>query len=155
MLTSRTSAALALGVLLAGCAGRTPLVQPSAREAEAARAEIAAMMRASAQAWNRGDLDAFVADYAPGEGTTYIGGARIVRGPAAIRAAYAPRFAPGATRDSLSFENLEVDLLAPGIANAIAFYRLSRGDSTTARGPTSLVMRKQGGRWLIVHDHSS
>jgi ketosteroid isomerase-like protein len=28
-------------------------------------------------------------------------------------------------------------------------------DTTIGRGPTSLVMRKAGGRWRIVHDHSS
>jgi hypothetical protein len=39
--------------------------------------------------------------------------------------------------------------------NTIAWYVLSRGDSVTARGPTSLVLRRSGGRWFIVHDHSS
>ncbi len=114
------------------------------------------MMSRAAAAWNRGDLDAFVSDYLPGPGTTYIGGPnRVIRGVEAIRASYAPRFAPGVVRDSLSFQALEVDVLAPGVVNAIAFYVLSRGDSVVARGPTSLVMRRVNGRWLIVHDHSS
>lgn len=118
-------------------------------------AEICGMMQRSAVAWNRGDLDAFVADYLPGMRTTYIGSRGITRGVDAIRGAYAPRFAPGGVRDSLSFRALEVDLLAPDVANAIATYVLMRGDSVTAQGPTSLVMRRVSGRWLIVHDHSS
>ena len=113
------------------------------------------MMRQSAVAWNRGDLDAFMADYQPGSRTTYIGRAGVVRGPMAIRDVYAPRFAPGGVRDSLSFEDTEVDLLAPGIANVISWYVLARGDSVVARGPTSLVMLREQGRWRIVHDHSS
>lgn len=123
--------------------------------------QIVAMMTRSAEAWNRGDLDAFVDDYAPGEGTTYIGSRGIVRGPTAIRAVYAPRFAPGARRGTLRFEDVEVDVLAPGVAHVIATYVLSErtaagADSTVARGPTSLVMRRgAGGRWRIVHDHSS
>ena len=129
-------------------------VSRSARDS-AAR-EIAVMMQASAMAWNRGDLDAFVNYYEPDTTTTYIGRNGIVRGRAAIRAVYAPRFAPGGVRDSLSFENTEIDLLAPGVANVISWYRLMRGDSTTARGPTSLVMRHDAdGQWRIVHDHSS
>jgi uncharacterized protein (TIGR02246 family) len=128
---------------------------PAAPDPAGARAEIAAMMARSAEAWNRGDLDAFVADYAPGDGTTYIGSRGITRGVDAIRSVYAPRFAAGGMRDSLSFRNLEVDLLAPDVANTIATYVLMRGDSVTATGPTSLVMRRVGGRWLIVHDHSS
>jgi uncharacterized protein (TIGR02246 family) len=141
--------ALALLAACASAAHRGPA------DATVIRGQIAAMMARSAAAWNRGDLDAFVADYMPVPSTTFIGSRGIVRGPDAIRAVYAPRFAPGGVRDSLSFENLEVDVLAPGVVNAIAYYRLSRGDSTTARGPTSLVMRWSDGRWRIVHDHSS
>ena len=125
------------------------------RDPTVALREICAMMARSAAAWNRGDLAAFMTDYMPGDETTYIGRRGILRGPAAIRTAYAPRFAPGGTRDSLSFENVEVDLLAPDVANTIAWYVLARGDSVIARGPTSLVMRRAGGRWRIVHDHSS
>jgi ketosteroid isomerase-like protein len=48
----------------------------------------------------------------------------------------------------------------PAVANAIATYVLTDrtaagADTTVARGPTSLVMRRAGGRWQIVHDHSS
>jgi ketosteroid isomerase-like protein len=82
-----------------------------------------------------------------------------MRGPADIRAAYAPRFAPGGVRDSLSFQLVDVDPLAPDVINVIATYILARRvgarDSVTARGPTSLVMRRVDGRWRIVHDHSS
>lgn len=119
------------------------------------RAEIVRMMDSAAAAWNKGDLDRFMEDYAPDTTTTFIGSKEILRGRAAIKAAYAPRFAPGGVRDSLSFENLEIDVLAKDVVNTIAYYRLMRGDSTIARGPTSLVMRKINGRWLIIHDHSS
>ena len=117
--------------------------------------EVCAMFARGAASWTRGDLDAFMSDYLPGEGTTYIGRDGVLHGPEAIRASYAPRFAPGAARDSLSFEQVEVDVLAPNVVNAIAYYVLSRGDSTVARGPTSLVLRRVNGRWMIVHDHSS
>ena len=158
----RSACVLAVLLLGAGAAGRPagPRARPEAR-AQTPRDEIAAMMTRSAEAWNRGDLDAFVADYVPGEGMTYIGSRGIVRGPAAIRAAYAPRFAPGVRRGTLRFEDLEVDVLAPGVANVIAYYVLSEksaagADSTVARGPTSLVMRRgPGARWRILHDHSS
>ena len=119
------------------------------------RTEIVRMMDSSAAAWNRGDLDRFMEDYAPDTTTTFVGSKGILRGRAAIKQAYAPRFAPGGMRDSLSFENVEVDVLAKDVVHTIAYYKLMRGDSTTARGPTSLVMRKMNGRWLIVHDHSS
>lgn len=114
------------------------------------------MLDRSARAWTRGELDSFMSDYMPGERTTYVTSKGLIHGPAAIRERYAPRFAPGAMHDSLSFEGLEVDPLAPGVVHVVAWYVLSRGDSVVARGPTSLVMVRDGtGRLRIVHDHSS
>ncbi|MGH7662869.1 MAG: YybH family protein [Gemmatimonadaceae bacterium] len=121
----------------------------------AVRDAIVSMFQAGAAAWNRGDLDAFMSDYAVGARTTYIGSSGLLRGPEQIRSAYAPRFAPGGNRDSLSFENIEVDVLAPGVVHAVAYYVLARGDSVTSRGPTSLILLKTDGTWRIVHDHSS
>lgn len=114
------------------------------------------MLDHAAMAWTHGDLDTFMDDYMPGERTTYVTSRGLIHGSAAIRARYAPRFAPGAMHDSLSFEGLEVDPLAPGVVNVVAWYVLSRGDSVVARGPTSLVMMRDAtGRLRIVHDHSS
>lgn len=176
---ARASTALLVALLLAGCAGGKDGNAAAARadgasdsaaagatsiargwDAEAARpamrTEIMAMMDASAQAWNRGDLDAFVADYVPGEGTTFVGSAGIQRGPEKIKERYRTTyFAPGKSRDSLSFKDVEVHPLAPDVAQVIAWYVLSRKDSTVATGPTSLVMLKQDGKWRIKHDHSS
>lgn len=146
-------AALGLILALSACAG-APVTRDDGRDAR--RAEISAMMARSAQAWNRGDLDEFVEDYVPGEEATYVGSRGLVRGRTAIRAAYAPRFAPGAQRDSLSFELADVDPISRDVTHVIAWYVLARGDSVTARGPTSLLMRRgTDGRWRIVHDHSS
>lgn len=146
-------------VLVAG-PGATRVIPLSAvtltqADRNTARTQIVAMMQHSAQSWNAGNLDAFVNDYEADTTTTFIGRTGVVRGRAAIREVYAPRFGPGRVRDSLSFENTTVDLMAPDIANVISYYRLIRSDSTTSHGPTSLVMRRRDGRWRIVHDHSS
>ena len=113
------------------------------------------MMDQGARDWNRGNLDAFMTSYLDSDRTTFVGRTSVLHGIPAIRNVYASRFAPGAQRDSLHFENMEVDLVAPNVALTIAWYVLMRGDSVTARGPTSLLMEKHEGRWVIVHDHSS
>jgi uncharacterized protein (TIGR02246 family) len=149
----RAAAAAAL-VMVAACA-RTPRPEGAAPAADAgaARAGVLALLAHGAGAWNRGDLAGFVSDY--DSGASFVTPRRVLHGRAEIQAHYAPRFAPGGVRDSLWFQDVEVDRLAPDALNAIAYYVLQRGDSVTARGPTSLVMRFRGGRWLIVHDHSS
>lgn len=148
-------AALALTLLLASCVrvrvARTPA--QGAAVPDAVRAAVQALLDHGAAAWNAGDLDGFISDYAPD--ATFVTQSGVVRGRAAIRARYARRFEPGAVRDSLHFEGLEVDVVGRDALNAIAYYVLMRGDSVTARGPTSLVVRRIGGRWYIAHDHSS
>lgn len=161
---ARRGILLTMVALAAGCAtsGRAAVV--AARDASGVlpdtelariREEVAATLDHGARAWNAGALDDFLSDYLPDTATTFVTKQRVLHGPAAIRSVYAARFAPGAVRDSLHFEGLQVDVLAPDVVNAIAYYVLVRGDSVTSRGPTSLVMRRVGGRWRIVHDHSS
>jgi len=141
-------------VTVASCArAPRPEAPEPAADAAAARSAVLALLAHGAAAWNRGDLSGFVSDYAPD--ASFVTPRQVLHGVAEIQARYAPRFAPGGVRDSLSFEGVEVDVLGPGALNAIAYYVLQRGDSITARGPTSLVMRFRSGRWFIVHDHSS
>jgi len=128
---------------------------PVTLDTAAVKSEIAAVLAHGARAWNAGALDEFLSDYDPAATTSFVTPTSVRHGIAAIRAGYAARFAAGAQRDSLHFEHLEVDVLAPNVVNAIAYYVLVRGDSVTSRGPTSLVMRRTNGRWHIIHDHSS
>ena len=151
------SIAIALLATAASCAPRGAAAPAPAGGDEASRLheELTSMLADGAAAWNRGDLDAFMADYVPGERTSFVTNQGVLHGLDEIRARYAPRFAPGGVRDSLSFERIETDWLAPGVAYMNAVYVLSRGDSVVARGPTSLVLLRHEGRWRIVHDHSS
>ena len=159
-MVSRAARIVFGGLLLAMACGRTAgSYRPSPADRASIRAELEAMLGRAAGNWNRGDLDAFMTDYLPDDSTTFIGGSGLLRGPAAIRASYAPLFTGRAVRDSLSFAILDIDPLAPGVVNLIARYTLARRvggrDSVTARGPTSLLVRRVHGRWRIVHDHSS
>ncbi len=144
---------VAAPVLLAACGRPKPAGPAPASAVEAARQGALALLAHGAAAWNRGDLAGFMSDYTAD--ASFVTPRQVVHGRADIQARYAPRFAPGGVRDSLYFQDVEVDLLAPDALNAIAYYVLQRGDSIVARGPTSLVMRRIGGRWYIAHDHSS
>ena len=144
---------LAAAATLQACGQPRPALPAPASAVAAAREGALALLDHGAAAWNRGDLAGFMSDYT--SDASFVTPRQVVHGRADIQARYAPRFAPGGVRDSLYFQDLEVDLLAPDALNAIAYYVLQRGDSIVARGPTSLVMRKIGGRWYIAHDHSS
>ncbi len=118
-------------------------------------ASMQRMLAASADAWNRGDLEAFLSDYLDAPSTTYVGSRGLVSGLEGIREAYAPSFASGARRDSLRFEDLRVRPLPPLAGIVTARWILHRGDEVTASGPFTLVVRRVGTGWKIIHDHSS
>lgn len=145
----RYAATLAGSVILAaGCeSGDAPVADPTPA--------VRTMLSHSAEAWNAGDLERFLSDYADDPTTSFMADSGPRYGIDWIRANYAPRFAPEADRDSLRFEHVHARALGRDHAMATARFVLFRHDSTTASGPFTLVLRRTDGRWKIIHDHTS
>jgi beta-aspartyl-peptidase (threonine type) len=116
---------------------------------------ITAQLERSASDWNGGDLNAFMSDYAAESTTTYVDGHRARAGIDFIRGVYASRFSPGARRDSLHFEEVNVRPLSATLAVVTARFILQRNNEITASGPFTLVMERRPEGWKILHDHSS
>jgi beta-aspartyl-peptidase (threonine type) len=146
-----------VAIVLAGCrgSGSASTAPAPGSDSVALTRAISAQLDRAAGDWNRGDLNAFLSDYAPESTTTFIDGRRAREGFGFIRDNYAPRFAPGARRDSLHFEELKVRGLSPTLALVTARFILQRGAQVTASGPFTLVMERRPEGWKILHDHSS
>jgi len=136
-----------LPVLVACAPLEAPITDPAP--------EIRALLEQSARGWNAGDLDAFLITYARDSATTFLTVNGLTRGFDAVRSRYAARFEPGASRDSLSFADVDVRALTPDWALVTARYVLERGDSVTATGPFTVVMRRRSEGWRMIHDHTS
>lgn len=118
--------------------------------------EIPAMLARSAADWNRGDLDGFMGDYVKDSTVGYVSGGHVQYGWQPLYDHYqADYFAPGKSRDSLSFVDIRVRALTMDLAFTTARFELHRGDSLVASGPFTLILQKRGDRWLILHDHTS
>ncbi len=117
------------------------------------QAVIAAAMTASAEGWNTGDLDRFMAVYA--DDAVYVTGKGLVRGKAAIADRYRASFANGANiRGRLSFRMLADRPL--GASRHLLFARWTlTGAGETQTGMTTLIFERRGGNWRIIADHSS
>ncbi|HUA57579.1 MAG TPA: DUF4440 domain-containing protein [Verrucomicrobiae bacterium] len=134
--------------------GMTALFVPALTAQDA---EIRAMLMNSEAAWNRGDLVAFVSDYEDSPDTTFIGREVTRGGTAAILARYRRGYPTREAMGTLTFSEIEVRPLAPGLALANGKYSLKRtveggGD---ASGRFTLVLRMTKSGWKIIHDHSS
>ncbi|HET7791240.1 MAG TPA: DUF4440 domain-containing protein [Gemmatimonadales bacterium] len=118
--------------------------------------EVEAMLARSAASWNRGDLAAFMSDYAQDSLTSYVSGGHVQYGWQKLYDRYqAAYFAPGKSRDSLTFDEVHVRSLTTDLALCTARFALHRGDEVVASGPFTLVLEKRGDRWQILHDHTS
>lgn len=118
-------------------------------------AAVDSLLTESERSWNGGDLDGFLYWYKRGEETSFMGASGPIYGWETIRGRYAPRFAPGAARDSLRFEDLETRPLAPRLGLATARYVLFQADSITSQGIFTLVLEMTPEGWRIIHDHTT
>ncbi len=133
-----------------------------AKDRPDARIQIQAAMEDSADGWNAGNLDAFLAVYANDEGTSFTGAKGIERGLAPIRARYAAnyadQFSPGERpkRTALTFRFEDFQLIGKTHAHLIARWTLTpAAGGTVLTGMTSLLFRREAKGWKIVADHSS
>jgi ketosteroid isomerase-like protein len=150
---------LALAALLAACAQSAPPGSPapaSPADAVALTDTLRLQFERSAAAWNRGDLDGFMQDYARESTTSYVAGGHLRQGYEWIRSNYARNyFAPGTRRDPLRYEEFQVRPLSPTLALVTARFLLGAPGQVSASGPFTVVMERRADGWKIVHDHSS
>jgi len=127
----------------------------------APRAAILAAMSDSAEGWNQGNVDRFLAIYSDDGATSFTGSKGIDRGKAGIRtrylATYKNQFGADTTgRSILSFEPQDFRMLGKDHALLIARWKLvAAGKPAPDTGMTSLVFRHEAGGWRIIADHSS
>lgn len=150
--------ALLLSLALLGCpAGEAALDAPQPREEfdEGARMAIEELLETQRQAWNRGDLDGFLAAYEQSDALLFTSGAKVRRGYAETRAKYLDRYGSASeTMGQLAFELLDVRGLGPDAAIVLGRYRLT-DTPEASEGVFTIVLERQAEGWRIVHDHTS
>jgi ketosteroid isomerase-like protein len=113
-------------------------------------------LKDSVDAWNRGDLDAFMKPYALD--ARFVTSAGITRGSANILARYRKKYSNRALMGHLSLEIQNFSFnpgLNPTSATVIARWTIKRSSGEILEGETLIVFHKLAEGWLIVEDHSS
>jgi beta-aspartyl-peptidase (threonine type) len=126
----------------------------------ASTADVAAAARAvldaQVEAWNRGDLEGFMAGYWRSPDLVFCSGATVTRGWDETLARYRERYqSQGREMGRLRFDGIEVIALGEDAALARGAWRLTMRDGRQPHGLFTLLLRRLDGSWRIVHDHTS
>ncbi|MBV8757949.1 MAG: nuclear transport factor 2 family protein [Deltaproteobacteria bacterium] len=116
---------------------------------------IRAVITAQQDAWNKGDLDGFMAGYDHSPDLVFTSGGHIRKGYDETIAKYKAKYGTDkSTMGHLAFEILQVQAL--GADGAIVLGRWQLTDTPNAgKGIFSLGFRRTPDGWRIVHDHTS
>ena len=107
-------------------------------------------------AWNRGDLNGFMAGYWKSDDLTFFSGDTVTKGWQATFDRYRKKYqADGKEMGTVAFTDLKVDPVASDWAVVRGRWKLTFKDGTSPGGLFTLVLRQFGGDWRIVHDHTS
>jgi ketosteroid isomerase-like protein len=121
---------------------------------EAIRTAVESVLRAQEDAWNRGDIDAFMEHYWKSDKLTFSSEGKTTRGWKATLDRYRQRYPTRKKMGRVSFSGLEITPLGDSAALVLGQWKLDR-ESEPVSGNFTLVVRKFGDRWLVVHDHTS
>ncbi len=112
------------------------------------------MIDQQARHWNAGDLDGFMQGYDNSPRTRFASGGDVNLGFQTVFDRYRKRYGDRAAMGALTFSDLDITVLAPDAAVVFGRYRLQR-EKDSPSGLFTLLFRKTGERWRIVHDHTS
>jgi ketosteroid isomerase-like protein len=137
------------GVAMVACGGERRGFGPKDREA------VVAVLETQQAAWNRGDLDGFMAGYERGDDLVFTSGGHVRRGWDETIAKYRAKYGSAPeTMGKLAFEILGVQPV--GADGAVVLGRWTLTDTPNAGGGIfSVVLERRADGWKVIHDHTS
>lgn len=123
-------------------------------QASTSVAEIQSVLTAQQDAWNRGDIDAFMNGYARSASTVFVSQDEVSRGWETVRDRYRVKYSDRTKMGTLSFSEIEVTMLSPDAAVVLGRWRLKRTNDEP-HGRFTLIIKRLPEGWRIVHDHTS
>lgn len=115
---------------------------------------IRAVLDRQVAAWNRGDIDEFMAGYAHSPEPSFVSGAEVTRGWQTVRDRYARKYQSREQMGNLAFSDITIMPLCEDAAMVLGDWRLQRANDSP-HGKFTLLFRKLPEGWRIVLDHTS
>lgn len=114
---------------------------------------IRTVLTDQAAAWNRGDIDAYMAGYANSDDTMFVG-TDVTLGWAKVRDRYKAKYDSRAKMGTLEFSDLDLRPLGNDDVVVTGAWKLTR-EADAPHGRFTLIFHRRPEGWRIVYDHSS
>ena len=142
-----------LATFLAKLSSKAPIHKLSGVDSSS---EIERVLSAQQGAWNRHDIEGFMAGYWNSPQLTFFSGAIERDGWQATLNRYRATYSgPGHEMGKLEFSGLRIEMLSGDAAFVRGAWALTMPDGKTPHGLFTLVFRRLPEGWKIVHDHTS
>lgn len=122
--------------------------------AQKREAAIRKVMDEQVAAWNRGDVEGFMAGYWKSEKLIFVGGNGVTRGWQPTLDNYKKNYGTREKMGTLSFADVEINVISKDAATVLGSWSLTRA-TDNPKGKFTLLFRKMKEGWRIVMDHSS
>jgi ketosteroid isomerase-like protein len=117
---------------------------------------IRAVLTSQVEAWNRHDLEGFMAGYWNSPALMFFSGATETAGWQATLERYRKKYqAADSEMGKLAFKDLQVEMLGPSAAFAQGKFLLTLSNGKQSHGLFTLIFREFPDGCRIVHDHTS
>ena len=132
------------------------LAVPGSGQAAKPEAAIRQVLQAQVDAWNRHDLESFMAGYWNSDDLTFFSGASMTHGWQETLERYRKNYqSSDKEMGKLEFQILSVTVLGPDSAFVRGKFLLTMSNGKQPHGMFTLVFRQFPEGWKIIHDHSS
>ena len=116
--------------------------------------EVTEAMKKQETAWNKADIEGFMAYYWKSDSLKFIGSKGITYGWQKTLDNYKKSYPNADAMGVLTFENNTVEQLSPTKIYVIGKWNLKRKEGDVG-GHYTLLWKKINGKWVIVVDHTS
>jgi ketosteroid isomerase-like protein len=124
-------------------------------DADAEKKAIQKVLDDQVAAWNKGDLEGFMAGYWKSDELSFFSGKDKTLGWRATLERYRKRYqAEGKEMGKLTFSELQIDLLGSDAAYVRARWQVVM-KKETLQGLFTVIFKKTADGWRVVHDHTS
>ncbi len=128
---------------------------PSSLAETTERDAITKLLDTQVEAWNRGDLEGFMAGYWNSPDLTFFSGDKVTQGWKETLERYRKKYqGEGQEMGKLTFSELKIDVLGENSAVVRGRWKLVKSKETVG-GLYTLLLKRFPEGWRIVHDHTS